>query len=83
VRRHSVFRIDALQALGLELVAIRVDLECLCPEVKWLDEEASRGIPLQAPMFLPKKYEKRIEAAIRRVGEAFYQEMKSKHERRQ
>jgi hypothetical protein len=75
-RRARAYGVDALQALALALQLARQDLERLCPWAKWLDEPASRGLPMQAPILLPRKYEKRIEATIERATNRFYREMK-------
>ena len=81
--RSQAFGVDALQALSLALHAVRNELERLCPGATWLDEPAFRGLPLQAPMLLPRKYEKRIEAVIERASNAFAREMKDRYDRRE
>jgi len=73
-RRMRVFGIDEVQALSLALEAVRAELQRLGTEAIWLEGPAYRGLPMTVPTYLPRKYARRVEAALERANAAFVRE---------
>lgn len=78
-RRMRVFGIDEVQALDLTFTALRADLQQLEGEALWLGEPAHHGVPLSVPMYLPRKYARRVEGALERANASFAKEARRAH----
>src|SRR5690242_16434550 len=61
---------DGLQALQLALAAVRRELEPFAGRLTWAGEPGELGLPESVPDYFGGEFRRRVEALVRREGEA-------------
>jgi hypothetical protein len=61
---------DGLHALQLALSAARRELEPFSPRLTWAGEPGELGLPESVPDYFGGEFRRRVEALVRREGEA-------------